>query len=190
MKKLLCIAALLTAVLSGFAQPKYERESRISKTKVPETAVRFVDSLTPDSRITWYRETGYTSTSYEAKTRHKGKSLSVEFSENGSFEDVEVQVKPGDIPSGVYSKITRLLDEIYGKYSFERMQVQYSGNPQSVLDFFHDQKPQRPPVTQYELVVAAKSAGTYVMYEYLFDVEGVFLEKAEVLMKMTDNMEY
>jgi hypothetical protein len=190
MKKLIFVALLFTFSLSSFAQPKYEKESRIRKSQVPQTAIQFVDSLTPDSRVVWYRETGYNKTSYEAKTRYKGKSLSIEFSDQGHLEDVEAEIKTPEIPPDTFLKISKLLTEIYGKYSFERMQLQYSGDPQSILAFLRNPTETRAPLIYYELVVAARSGGSYGLFEYLFSEEGVFIEKSEVLIKMTDNLEF
>jgi len=45
-------------------------------------------------------------------------------------------------------------------------------------------------VKKFELVISSKMDGSYVLFEYLFDENGKFLEKSVIILKMTDNIEY
>lgn len=189
-KSFLILILLTSFTRIGFSQYKYEKESRIQKTEFPESAASIVDSMLPESRIRWYKEEGYFKTSFEAKTKYKGRRLSIEFSENGSFEDLEIEIKPNEIPAKTYKKITELISATHIKFSFEKAQIQYSGNPFSVFDYFLNKSNKKDIVKNYEIIISTKLDGSYVMFEYLFDEAEEFLQKSEIILKMTDNLEY
>lgn len=190
MKKVLLFLFLTSTGFSGLAQPKYERETRIKKTEVPEEMVSFIESINFSKKINWLKETGYHKTSYEVKTKHKGKKLSIEFSENGVFEDLEILIKTEHIPTDTYNAISEFLTNKYKKYSFEEIQIQYTGEQESILNYLRDFQSTKGLTTRYEIVISTKVDGSYTMFEYLFEDNGAFIHKSEIILKMTDNLEF
>ncbi|NJM16804.1 MAG: hypothetical protein HC896_16820 [Bacteroidales bacterium] len=189
MKRFFVITLVSSFTGIAFSQLKFEQEFRIQATEVPENAVNFVDSMPLESKTRWYKEAGYNKTSYEAKAKYKRQRMSIEFSENGSFEDIEIEIKHREIPLNTYKKIAVFFSATHDRYSIEKVQVQYSGNPPSVLNHFLSKRPS-DIVQRYEIVLSAKIDGSYVLLEYLFDESGEFLQKSEVILKMTDNIVY
>lgn len=190
MKRYLILILLISFIRPGFGQIKYEKESRVKKAEVPEAAIRFVDAMQLSSRIRWYKETGYNKTTYEAKTRYKGEKYSIEFSQDGVIEDVEVEIKPEDIHSDTYAEIVKHLSSEHDKYSIEKVQIQYSGNPDLIPSFFRTGENKNGIVIHFEIVISARADGSYTMFEYLFRETGEFVQKSRITLKTTDNLEY
>lgn len=190
MRTILISIILFTMSLHGFAQFKYEKESRANKKDVPAYAVNFVDSLNFSSKVKWYKEIGYNTVSFEAKTKYKGKRYSIEFSEDGAFEDIEIEIKSNEIPSETLNKVSIILSENYSEYSIEKIQAQYSGDARIILEYFKNKGSKAEVTINYEIVVASKVDGSFKMFEYLFTKEGEFLHKKAITIKATDNIEY
>lgn len=186
----LLIVAIISCWFHSNAQQKFEKEVRIDASEVPEKAVGFVEQLQLSKKIKWYKETGFNTTSYEAKTRHNGKRLSIEFSIDGTFEDVEIITNEKSIPATSLTKIKEHLGEKHAKYRFDKIQTQYIGSSQQIKMFIKDLKPGSALTINYEIVISTKVDGAFVLFEYLFDSSGTFLSRARVVQKMTDNIEY
>ncbi len=190
MNRFIVFICLISISNFGFTQSKYEKEMRIKEKEVPVNVVSFVDSMNLPNKIKWYKETGYNKSSYEAKTRYDAKRLSIEFSENGTFEDFEIEINPGDILPGTYKKISDYLLNVHKEYLIEKVQIQYSGDPKLILDYFINSESAKGLIIHYEVVISTKEESEFVMFEYLFDENGVFVKKAQIKITMTDNIEY
>ena len=94
------LSILLLFSFNVFSQSKYEKEFRIDPKDVPYPALTFVDSLTFDSRVKWYKEIGLELNTIEAKAKIKRVRHSIEFCEEGIFQDTEIEVKPDKIQIG------------------------------------------------------------------------------------------
>lgn len=176
--------------VQGFAQIKYEKESRVRKSDVPEDARNFVDSINFNSTVKWYKEVGFNTISYEAKTKYKSKIYSIEFSGDGTFEDIEVEIKSNEIPSEAFNNISKYLSEKHTKYSIEKIQIQYSGNKNLIMEYLHSKSAGNGFVTKFEIVISGKADGSFTMLEYLFSKNGEFIQKAQITLIRTDNIEY
>ena len=190
MRKLFVLTFLLLFALRGVSQYKYEKESRIKEDIVPERAIEFVESMGFNTRIKWYKEIGLDRTSIEAKTKYKGQRYSVEFSDDGAFEDVEIEIKSSEIPADTYSLIKKHLQSRYEKYSIDKVQIQYFGKKDLILRFFQEDSPVRQIETNYEIVISSKVGGSFVMFEYLFSKSGEKIKRSQVKLKTSDNIEY
>jgi hypothetical protein len=175
---------------SAYAQQKYERESRIESNQVPKEALEFVQSLSFISKIKWYKETGLNTTTIEAKTKYKGKKYSIEFDKNGLLEDIEIIIKKKTIPSNSCQQMSSKLEQDLGKYRVEKIQIQYSGNIESVRKKILSGSDSENLITQYELIVSAKKNRKYQKFEYLFSNTGEFLKRSDIVLINTDNLEY
>ncbi len=175
----------------GVSQLKFEQEIRVAKSEVPQGPATLLDSILHESKIKWYKEKGYHKISYEAKTQYKGKRLSIEFSEQGLFEDLEVGISSKELPNLASENISRYLSNVHGKYNFQELQIQYSGEIKEVFNHFFDVNESiKNIVRKYEIVIAAKVNGSYELFEYLFDEQGVFEKKTRIVQNITDNIEY
>ncbi len=190
MKKFLLLIIFLSFSISGFSQYKYEKEFRIKESDVPENAVNFVNEINFSSRIKWYKEIGQDIMYYEAKTKHKGERYSVKFQEDGSLLDVEIVIASSEIPDDTYNKIEEHFNSEYDKYSIEKIQIQFLGNPKRILDFLENREDKNGIETNYEIVISTKVEGTYVMFEYLFSENGSLIRKSKIVLKSIDNIIY
>ncbi|NCU32161.1 MAG: hypothetical protein EOM23_04340 [Candidatus Moranbacteria bacterium] len=167
---------------SGFSQTKFEREFRISRDDVPLNALSFVDSLSFNSKVKWFKEEGLTSNSIEAKTRFKRERWSIEFSEKGEFQDVEIEIKSTQIPTNVFSKISETMSERHQSYRINKIQVRYTGDRNAVLNFFRENRTNRRGITlEYEIVISSRLDGNFVLMEYTFSEGGSFLLAQQII---------
>ena len=190
MNRLILILCLVFLSVAGYSQVKIEKEERIKKSEVPKNAILFVDSMRLPSRIKWFRETGYNKLSFEAKTKINGKKHSIEFSEDGFFEDLEVEIEKECIPQAAINKITDYLSKTHTKYKIDKVQVQYLGDTNLISKFIETEILDNGIIVNYELVVIAKVDGTFDKYEYLFDKNGEFIQKTKIINRMTENIEF
>jgi len=174
----------------GKAQQKFEKEVGINGSDAPEIAVQFVEKLELSKKIKWYKETGIKSVSYEAKTKHNSRRLSIEFSEDGTFEDLEVTADDKEIPAAKLTKIEDYLCKAHTKFKFDKVQIQYLGNFENIKALTDDFKKTEGLTVNYEFVISTKEESTFVLYEYLFNAQGEFMSRARIIQKMTDNIEY
>ena len=190
MTRLLCMLFIFSMVGSVWGQTKYEKEVRIKEESVPENALEFIQGLNFDRKIRWYKEFGLETTTIEAKTKFNGKRYSIEFSKDGELEDVEVGMKWNELSNEVRSKIDDYLVSKYKKYSVDKLQIQYTGDPETVANFVRSGSNASEVTIKYELVLHTRVDKKYTVFEYLFSAEGDFLQSAEVIQKNSDNIEY
>jgi hypothetical protein len=190
-KIFLVSSALLLIAFQGFSQSKYEKEFRIKAKDVPSSALSFVDSMTFDSKVKWYKEVGLNDVTIEAKAKFKNERHSIEFSENGIFQDVEKEVKPNQIPIDTISKISEILSQRHKKYKIEKVQIQYTGDRNLVLKFLRENRNNHEGITiNFEVVISTKLDGNYIMLEYLFSETGEYVESNQIISKRKDTIDY
>lgn len=187
---ILIVSVILLAKLE--AQVKYEKEYRLNQKDVPKPALDFVNTLGFDRKIKWYKEEGLNKTSIEAKTKYLSKRYSVEFNSKGEIEDIEVEIKLNEISEEVRQNILNYLNTNYQKANICKIQIQFSGDPDALSHTIVNQKFTNNPevITRYEIVVKVKNKKKHEKLEYLFDDQGEMLQKAVILLKNTDNLEY
>jgi len=190
MRTLFILLVLSAIAIPNFAQLKYERETRIKRGDVPKDALNFIDSLNFGSRIKWYKEIGLETIAYEAKTKSAGKRYSIKFLQDGSLVDVEIEVKPNELPDETYSAITKYLANKHNKYSIEKIQIQYTGEPSIILEFLQGKRSDSDLKKNYEIVISSKVDRTYTMLEYLFSSKGEFIHELQIVLNRTENIVY
>ncbi len=171
-------------------QTKYEKEFRIDGNQIPTAACCFVTNLPFDKKIKWYKEVGLDQTSIEAKTKYRGKRHSVEFDKNGVFEDIEITVKWSSLPADIQQEISTYLKTQFSKYKIEKVQIQYTGDQESIKRLLNEDSPEIIPTVHYELVVNTKKNQVYQKMEFLFSQTGQYLQSAVIISKNTDHLEY
>lgn len=190
-KMLFVFSFLILFNLNGFSQSKYEKEFRIKEKDVPSNALSFVDSMTFGFKVKWYRELGLNHITIEAKTILNKERHSIEFCENGKFQDVEIEVDPTRIPHSTYSIIKEVLTLRHKKHKIEKIQIQYSGERDVVLKFMRENRINTQGITiNYEIVVSTKMDGNYLMFEYLFSEKGEYVQSKQIVSKRADWIDY
>lgn len=184
------VTLLLVGTTHMIAQQKYEREVRIQATDVPADALNFVNNSPIDSKIKWYREIGLDTNSIEAKTKYNGQRYSIEFSENGVLEDIEVEIKARDLEQTTFDSLKKTIENAYGDFKLEKIQLQYTGNPELLKTVFDTSTVPDAIIIKYELVISSKESGTFKRFELLFN-EALELESTtEIITKNNINIEY
>ncbi|TPV33873.1 hypothetical protein FJ651_06855 [Paucihalobacter ruber] len=191
---LLYLAILVSLLLVGntqmMAQQKYEREVRISADDVHPDALKFLKDSPVNSKVKWYREIGLDTTSIEAKTKYKGQRYSIEFSENGVLEDVEVEIKARDLKPDILKNIEQTIEQAYGDFKIEKIQLQYTGSPQLLKSVFGSSTIPDAVIIKYELVISSKESETFKRFELLFNEELELERTTEIITKNDINIEY
>ena len=190
MSRLIPILCLICISYSSYSQIRFEKEVRVKKDKVPSGAVSFVDSMKLPGTVKWFKETGLTNISFEAKTMVKKKRVSIEFSIDGKFEDMEIEIRPEEIQQIIFDKISDYLHTKHPRYKINKVQVQYSGDTNRILNYFFNDETAKGLNTNYEIVISAKTEGTFTWFEYLFDENGTFIHKSRIKLDMNDNIEF
>lgn len=172
------------------SQSKFEREVRINSREVPEAARNFVDKLHKEARVRWFKETNLRGFSFEAKTKIGGRKVSIEFSSDGAFEDLETEIRIQEIPDETRSKIEQYFGANYQRFKLEKIQRQYSGEAAEVLAYMKDKSLGNKVLVQYEIVISVKEEGSFLMREYLFDANGTFISRQKIVYEIPDNLIY
>jgi len=188
--KLVLLLLLIISTQTIFSQSKYEKEIRIGENEVPIKAKTFVEKLQPTNRVRWFKEIGLDSYSYEAKTKINGKRISIEFSSDGEFEDIETTIKLHEIPTETRHIIQQFLATRYERFKIDKIQRQYSGEAASVLAYMADKTADRAVVKHFEIVISVKEEGSFVMREYLFDEDGNFISSQQIIHEIPVNLIY
>ena len=189
--KTIYIFGLSLLSISLFAQKKTEKEYRISVDLVPERAVLFIKSAyASPEKVKWYYEETSGKKSYEAKITHKEKSHSIEFDTSGRLEDIEMKIEWDQIPINIKKNIEEYLIANYQKYEIQRMQMQLSGNEEIVRKSMMEQNYSYPGIIRYEIEYSGKQQNSHELWEGVFNESGLFIEKREVELLPTQNLNY
>lgn len=176
--------------LSAASQEKFEKESRLKPSEVPAEAMAFIEDLDLPLKVRWYLEEGLQTRSVEAKFKYKKAWYSVEFDTLGAIEDVEVEVKPGKLPSPVLDAVVKQLKEDCSAYRINKTQIQYLGEKEALKSIIRTSKVGENVTTNFELVVRCSNDKGVNLFEYLFDASGEVLSLARIIFKNSSHLEY
>ncbi len=191
-KRLVPIIIMIVLTNLIFAQTKYEKEYKLDKKEVPQSALEFIETLRFDSKIKWYKEEGIDKTSIEAKTKFHSKKYSIEFDNDGKIEDIEIEKKWKHLSETIKSSITEYLKDNYNKHKVCKSQIQFTGQSNNLIDAIVNKTFEKTIgiTTNYEIVAEVKHKGRHQQMEFLFDSQGGIISKSIILPKNTDNLEY
>lgn len=184
---------LLFLGLSGFSQIKSEREFRIKKSQFPPTtlekALPYLDDV---RRLRFYKEIDAGRVSYEIKFKKDRLHYSVEYSDAGELEDIEVRIKPVDIPTESWEAMEGHLTGSFEKYKVRKIQQQYrrASFPSDSDTFQKAFQNLLLPEIRYELMVHAKTEDGYRDFEITYDARGNFIQKKKSLPPNYDHVLY
>jgi hypothetical protein len=181
---------ILPGYLPGQDSYKFEQEVRLKEEKVPEKAKTYIERFSFTRKIKWYLEQNLQEQSIEAKTKYQKRRYSIEFDTLGNLQDIEIQDKWKDLPGFVRDSISTILDRRFERWKIQKIQLQYTGNPERLLPLIRDQVPDEGITLRYELVLKAKTEGSVKQYEALFSDTGQLRRTSEILLRNSDHIEY
>jgi hypothetical protein len=173
-----------------FSQEKIERESRVKVHQIPELALSFIDSLSIERKIKWYREEKINGVSFEAKFRMNQTKYSIEFDTLGNVEDIETERKKQSLPESLQATIMSTLKKECLSFKLEKIQLQFSGSRLILFSELTQTPAPGKPITRYEIVVRCKSVQKTVLYEYLLSETGDVISQFEIVFKPSSHLEY
>lgn len=183
----LILILLFSFPICGYSQSKTELEQRIKKENAPLAAQKFIDSLYFSSKIKWFVEQDYTTKTFEAKTKSKGKKYSIEFDSLGKIEDIEIEIKWNEIPLSIQNRICQKWNADFEKFKIKKIQIQYTGKS---IDLLNIEKNTEQLSIKYEIVLKGQKNTQTSFYEYLFSEKGEVEEIQQLNFRNTDNLEY
>jgi len=186
----LLVFTFITSLGFGQGEKKLEKEKRIKEKELPEKVLKTLQPYLKDVRkLKYYEEFDGSSTSFEAKFIYYQNKFSVEFSEDGNLEDVEVIRCFTELPTAVQNKI---VDYLYPNENFKirKTQKQFSGTAADDQLLKDALKNIETHTIRYELIVEVKAEKNWLEYEMLFDSEGNFIKKKQVISRSEDHVLY
>lgn len=155
---------------SNISAQKIEQEKRINQSEFPSLAMDYLQNHFQGMRkMKLYQETSTDSITYEAKFKLNQSRYSVEFFPNGQLLDIEKMIDFETIPTQTRQKITQLWNEHFQKHKITRCQEQTSKRG-----------------IRYEIELKGKNKEGRALYEYLFEANGDFVRKREIILRTTD----
>ena len=177
--------------LNSLAQNKLEKEEGIPEDKAPAKAVEFLHDCCKDIKKDWFLERNLEGRSIEAKFKLFDQWHSVEFDIEGEIEDVEILYLYKLLSEEVREEIEEELEEEFSKYKIERVQIQYTGDPEAIQKYLLGEPVEDLDIeTAYELIILGIKEKDVKRFEFLFDDEGELEEKLEIITRETDNLAY
>ena len=160
-------------------QVKKEQESRIESREFPAETEKWVKALSKNCKnLKFYKEVDGDKISYELKCKCDDGKRSIEFSEKGALEDVEVVTKEKTIEKTVLKTIQKSLDSIASKNRIEKIQEQYF--PKSNAPEAFENRINASDLDGYELIVAFKEKRKIYRKELQFDRNGKLLNSRDI----------
>jgi anionic cell wall polymer biosynthesis LytR-Cps2A-Psr (LCP) family protein len=179
---------MYTLSMVANAQVKIEKESKVMRSDVPSNAVSWVEEVFDQkNRMNWFFETSGESKSYEAKFYHKKKKYSVEFSMDGTLEDIEVLVHWRRLPKKVKLNISKYFSDSFLKTNIRKIQIQYTGRDENLKNWIVSKK-SNEIIVKYEVEFYGKTSSKKKLWEGLFDKEGELLMKREIILTPSNNL--
>lgn len=191
MKYSLIVLFVCTGLGTLCAQEKQEHEYRIQKAAFPTKAFEVIEGkLEGAKRVKYYKEMDSAKISYEVKFKKNRLWYSVEFTEEGALEDIEIAIKEADIPNDSYATIRTYLKENFTSYRIQKIQQQYIKESTVEQTLKHAFQNLMIPSLNYELIIDGKKDKAYQKFEILFDAEGKFKKSRKSLPPNYDHVLY
>lgn len=193
MRLLIGIILLLNscAALAQTGEKKYEKESRIKEDQLPpfmhETLKPYLNSV---KKLKYYKEFDGETNSYEAKFIYYKNICSVEFTDQGKLKDVEIHRFFTELPIAVQDTIIEFLNH---NKDFKIIKTQKQFTTESMPDstlLKSALNNANVGTIRYELIAEIKEDKDWKTFELLFDKNGEFLQKREVLNRSEDYLLY
>lgn len=176
--KLKVLIVLLCFYQFVFSQTKNEKEERITESEFPEAAIAVIKSLPGDcKRLRFYKETDGKKQSFEVKFKYKRKRYSLEFSNEGTIEDIEVLTKFKLLNESVKVKINNYFKDSFKKHKIIKLQEQYVYRSVLNVTTFTNNilKNTSSEAPNFEIIAEVKSDKERDIREFTFNSLGEFV---------------
>ena len=192
MKTVLLLFFFYGVALQTTGQSKQESEKKIPAEKMPIPALNSLEEyLTDVKKLRYFLETDGANISYEAKFQYRKRSISVEFSQEGLLEDIEIIKKYTELPEPLQNAIEHYLSKHTQSFKIIRCQEQYRHEgtaPQKTISDVLGENWTNPLF--YELEVDLRIDKTWRSEEWVFDQQGKFISKRHIINRAQDNLLY
>ena len=121
-----------------FLKSNTKKNTVSKRTRFPENIKSYLSEISFKNKIKWYKDEALSKYTYEAKTHHNNLNFSIEFDSLGIIEDVEFKIEWKNIPELIKKNIEFYLDSIYKKKKIIKVQIQYTGKPESLINILKD----------------------------------------------------
>jgi len=169
LKSKLLIIAICFCISLQAQEKKREYEERINESQMPKEALSILKKIpVAKKRLKHYLENDGSKTSFESKFKFGKNKYSVEFSEEGKLQDIEVEIRKIKSKE-VMTVIENHLTANYEHFKIEKIQAQYQK-----LNSLETKPYQNPDA--WELIVTTKNKTNKLeRFEMTFDTKGEFL---------------
>ena len=184
---------LLTALFFSistalFGQTKTEVEYKVKKELVPAQAVDFIEDCNFSKKVKWYIEVSEQGKSFEAKTKHRKTLYSIEFDSTGFIEDVEWIIGFNDLPELLQKQLYAELEKEFVNYRIVKIQVQWTGDPDSLKTLIKSGSSEEKFTTNYEIELSGTFSETQGYFEVLTNDRGEILKISKIVHPSSDNI--
>lgn len=186
----LVILLLCANALSG--QLKYEREYRIRKSQFPEKALLLVQkNVTNAKKLKFYKEINASEINFDAKFKKDRLWYSMQFSEDGTLENIALKINSIDIPEENYTEILEYLKQTFSSYKIKNIRQQYvvDKNDDEILKIAF-QNLITPNLKYKFLVQGKKNTKGSEEFEILFHADGTSIALKKSLPPNYDHVLY
>jgi len=189
-RNLLLIIFFLSSI-SVLGQDKLEQEVRVKAQQVPLEARKWLkDAFESVRKPKWYKEFSELDYSFEAKFKLKGRFHSVEFDSLGNVLDVEIEIEWESLSEEVKANLTLYFEETLRRFKLEKIQIQYSGLPGDLEDFF-DEEETEGVLIQFEIEYQAEDQSEVIrIWEGTFSSDGKFLTHRRIIVRELFNLSF
>jgi hypothetical protein len=187
------VFSLIILAVQSTAQDKVEREYKIQRAKVPQKAQDFIYEtgiLLPKTGVNWYREVSATGETVEAKFKQNNHRHSIEFSESGDLEDVEIEIPFAEVRRSIQASVEHALDSAFVKWKIKKIQRQWVGDPETMTKAIQTLSRSEGLEENYEIVIKGQSENTKSYFEALFNEEGELVRKSRIIQNSIDILIY
>jgi hypothetical protein len=189
-RNLLLIIFFLSSI-SVLGQDKLEQEVRVKAQQVPLEARKWLkDAFESVRKPKWYKEFSELDYSFEAKFKLKGRFHSVEFDSLGNVLDVEIEIEWESLSEEVKANLTLHFEETLRRFKLKKIQIQYSGLPGDLEDFF-DEEETDGVLIQFEIEYQAEDQSEVIrIWEGTFSSDGKFLTHRRIIVRELFNLSF
>jgi len=179
MKNKLLILSLVFSFYSCLviSQTKNEKEERIKLSELPSSVKKIVATL-PNriKRLKFYKEADGSKNSFEIKLKYQKSRYSIEFSETGELEDIEVITKLKAINKNIRIKIKRYFENSFSKHKFIKIQKQYLPTSDTEASVFVEGILSKKIISpsNFEIITEITTPDKRELREFTFNHIGVF----------------
>jgi hypothetical protein len=172
------------------SQEKFEKEYRIKPADVPQEPLKIIKNWDFKNKIKWCVEESQDGKTFEAKICYQKYNYSIGFAEKGTLIDIEKTIKLKKLAKVLQEKIRNTISPKFRKYTIKKLQIQYSGDENSIYKVAFESEENKEVTIKYEIVVKAKREKEYSLYELLLDENGLFLEELKFKPQEFLNLEF